>query len=134
MRQDEAITRAYLNALGGIGAPVFTSIPSDAPQIYAFLSVSSSPETTTKTEFEYLFEVIIEVHSIGDAYNATKLQAVKLMEEVFEALQPIPNNTIAVDGYQMVRQSLTSTRNDETLFTSNKIIRKIAIFDAVITK
>lgn len=135
MRQNEAITRAYLTALSGLNVPIYTAIPNSAPALYVYIpDVTFGSETTTKTEFEYPYQIILEIHAIGDAYNATKLAAVKLAEAVFAALQPQPNAIIAVDSYQMVRQSLASTRTDETLFTSNKVIRKILIFDGLISK
>lgn len=135
MRQDEAVITAYRAALSGIGAPVYTAIPTNAPDLYVFISdVSQSPETTTKTEFEFLFNIVIEIHGKGDAYNSTKKRVIDLQELIYTAIQPSPNSVIPMNDYYMIRQSLASTRTDEVLFSSSKVIRKMLIFDALISK
>jgi hypothetical protein len=136
MRQNEAITKTYLSALANIGVPVYTAIPDNAPKEYVYIfDVSQSPETTTKTEFEYLMQIILEVHVQGDVYAPTVRRVLDISDAIQEALQPAPHNVIQMQGgYYMLRQRLLSERNDNALFTATRIMRNILIFEAQISK
>jgi hypothetical protein len=136
MRQNEAITKAYLSALSTIGVPVFTAIPDNAPKEYVYIfDVTQAPETTTKTEFEYLMQIILEVHVLGDVYAPTVRRVLDISEAIQNVLQPAPNTTIAMQGgYYMVKQQLVSERNDNALFAATRVMRNILIFEALISK
>lgn len=136
MRQNEALTKAYLSALQGIGVPVFTAIPDTAPKEYAYIfDVSQSPETTTKTEFEYLMQVIIEVHVLGDVYAPTVRRVLDISQAIQTALQPAPHARLQMQGgYYMIRQQLLSERNDNALFSVTRVMRNILIFEVQISK
>ena len=135
MKANEATTRAYLTALSSIGVPVYTAIPDDAPNTYVYIfDVSQQPETTTKTEFEHLMQVILEVHVKGDMYAPTVRQVLDISEAIQTALQPVPHHVLPMADYQMIRQRLLSERNDNALFSVTRIMRNILIFEALITK
>jgi hypothetical protein len=135
MKANEATTRAYLAALSGIGVPVYTAIPDDAPSAYVYIfDVSQQPETTTKTEFEHIMQVILEVHVKGEMYAPTIKRVLEISEAIQNALQPAPHHVLSMTGYTMVRQRLLSERNDNALFSVTRIMRNILIFEAQISK
>ena len=136
MKPNEAITKAYLSALSGIGVPVYTAIPDTAPNVYVYISdVSQQPETTTKTEFEHLMQVIIEVHVRGEMYAPSVRKVLDTSQAIQSALQPIPHARLQMEGgYKMIRQRLLSERNDNALFNITRVMRNIVIFEAQISK
>ena len=115
-----AIRTAYITAMDGIGAPIFSRMVPDSvePNLYVIIdSVNSNDNGTISTQ-EVSVSVSLTIHSFGEKYSNG--QAVNdLCSLVMTAINPSPSGVLDLSSFDLQMTSTVMENCTEQSFTSN---------------